>query len=354
MTAFLGPLRAAAPAAKLATALAALALVGAGTAMLILVPARARTAALEARLTTLRLELGRVRAAVTHLARHRVERAEMEARLEVVKEKLPAEREIPALYRSTYDTAASTGLAVSLFQPRDPRGLDSYTEIPISITAEGTYHQFGTFLERLARLTRVVTVNALKLSRLERTGVSLRAEMTLATYVYRPAVIPPAPGAPPAPLAITQRGAPARTTAPVVTAIPAGRAIAPKSVAAESLPSPQPLALAAQWPGPPGYASRGRRDPFESVSPLDVEKLPPAIPRRSAIASATLTGIVRGPQGPLALVEMPDGSGHVLRPGDGMDEARLLRIEEDAAVFEVPPRPGLVSERIILALGQAK
>jgi type IV pilus assembly protein PilO len=313
MTALLGPLRTAPWAAKLAIALVALGLLGAGATLLSLAPARARTAALEGRLTALQSEIAGARRAAADLARSRAERAEMERRLETVRHRLPAEREIPSLYRSTYDAAFSTGLAVSLFQPRDPRLLDYYAEIPISITAEGTYHQLAQFLERLSGLPRVVTVSALQVSRGERPGASLRAEMTLATYVYRP----PAPAAP--------RAAPAATTA----------------------------ADMGRPPAPERYSPRGRRDPFQGTAPVSAGASSGA-DRRSAAASATLTGIVRGPQGPLALVEMPDGVGHVLRPGDGFEAARLLRIDRDAAVFEIRSGSGSVGEQIILSLGQAR
>jgi type IV pilus assembly protein PilO len=77
--------------------------------------------------------------------------------------------------------------------------MDFYTEIPILVTAEGGYHQVGAFFERIARLPRVVKVGEAKLSGLSRATDPLRAEITLATYTYRPPGSPPAPKAPGAP-----------------------------------------------------------------------------------------------------------------------------------------------------------
>ena len=313
------------PARKLAIALTAFGLVSAAATLLVLVPVRARTVALEARLTVLEPEMVQARDAVRDLFRHRRERVQQAQRLEAIGRKLPIGREIPRLYRNTYEAAFATGLAVTLFQPRDPRWLDYYAEIPISITAEGTYHQLGKFFERLAAFPRIVTVSGFKMSRLDRPGASIRADVTLTTYVYRPA----SPAAP--------------TPATVPKAIAAARS------SPSAFPAREPRASAA-----PAYSSRGRRDPFGGVLPPRVEEPPATARHRSSIASARLTGIVRGPQGLLALVELPDGIGHVLRQGDGIGEARLLRIDKDAVVFETPARPGLIGEQIVLALGRAR
>jgi hypothetical protein len=53
-------------------------------------------------------------------------------------------------------------------------------------------------------------------------------------------------------------------------------------------------------------------------------------------------------------VELPDGTGYILRAGDGIGEARLIRIGPDGAVFDVLPTAGRGAERIVLALGPAK
>jgi type IV pilus assembly protein PilO len=191
MTALLARARTASAALKLALAWPFLIVISAGIYLFVVSPARARTAALEVRLAALQRDVTQARTAVKDLESSRLETIELEGRLESLKETLAAEREIPPLYRIVYDAAASTGLAVSLFQPREPRLQDYYTEIPISVTAEGTYHQLGQFFGRVARFPRVVTVDNLKMTGLERSQASLRAEMTLATYVYRPRGAPP-------------------------------------------------------------------------------------------------------------------------------------------------------------------
>jgi type IV pilus assembly protein PilO len=72
-------------------------------------------------------------------------------------------------------------------------------EIPITLSAEGSYHQLAKFFERVAGLPRVVTVNDFKMSGLVKAKNPMKADMTLATYMYRPssAPAPVKPGAQP-------------------------------------------------------------------------------------------------------------------------------------------------------------
>ena len=70
---------------------------------------------------------------------------------------------------------------------------DYYSEIPIAVNAEASYHQLGEFFERVAKLARVVNVTEIKLSGLNRPRNPVRAELVLATYMYRPVGAAPAP-----------------------------------------------------------------------------------------------------------------------------------------------------------------
>src|SRR5467141_1362670 len=152
---------------------------------LLLSPVQLEVTALEARRQQLATELALARSQVT----------ELQAKLDSLKAKLPTEKETPALYRAVSEAAQGSGLGVSLFQPREPKPKDYVAEIPITITAEGGYHQLGLFFEKVAGLERVVKAGEMKLTGLVKGRSALRAELTLATYMYRDA--PPAkPGAP--------------------------------------------------------------------------------------------------------------------------------------------------------------
>jgi type IV pilus assembly protein PilO len=168
-------------------------------AFLLIMPISERIKVQEARKQQLATEIATVRAQVAELQRFRREVADLQAKLELLKVKLPTEKETPALYKSLSEAAQGAGLGVSLFQPREARPRDYVAEIPITITAEGGYHQLGQFFEKVAGLPRVVKVGEMRLTGLQKSRNALRADMTLATFMYRDVVPAPKPGAVPAP-----------------------------------------------------------------------------------------------------------------------------------------------------------
>ena len=171
----------------------------AGGYFLLLSPKMAVVADLRQQRAAKETEMLQSRALAASLARFKQEAQVLRARLETAKERLPSEKEIPGLYRQVSDLAYQTGMAVSLFQPRDPATKDIYLEVPISISAEAGYHQLGTFLDRIARLSRIVNLTDMKITGISRPTGTIRADLTLATYVFRPegAPPPPVPGARP-------------------------------------------------------------------------------------------------------------------------------------------------------------
>ena len=164
-------------------------------------PIQLRIEALVQRKNQVTTEVTQARAQVAEIERFRREIAELEKRLALLKDRLPSEKETPTLYRALSSAAEQAGLGVSLFQPKEARAKDVVSEIPITLSAEGNYHQLAKFFERVAGLPRVVTVNDFKMAGLAKTKNSMKADMTLATYMYRPgsAPAPAPPGAPVAP-----------------------------------------------------------------------------------------------------------------------------------------------------------
>ena len=149
-----------------------------------------------------RAEVLKAKADEANLRPFRAQAEALRKRLDLAKERLPSEREIPLVYRQVSDLATQSGLGVSLFQPKPPEDRDVLSEVPILVTAECTYHQLGAFLERVGKMPRIVSLGEFRLIGIDRPTGTLRAEMTLATYTFRPEGAPPPPakpGAPPAP-----------------------------------------------------------------------------------------------------------------------------------------------------------
>src|SRR4029453_13463949 len=84
---------------------------------LLLAPARDEVAQLRAQLSSLQTEITRNRATVADLLKYRREAAELEARLNALKDRLPGEKEIPTLYRAVSDAATAPAPGRSLLPP---------------------------------------------------------------------------------------------------------------------------------------------------------------------------------------------------------------------------------------------
>jgi type IV pilus assembly protein PilO len=208
MPAFLAPLADAPRPQKIIFGVVGLAIIGAASWFLLLSPLRTRVEGLRTQRETVEKDLVQARAIAADVARFRRDIATLEQTLSALTVRLPDERETPPLYRAISDAAYSAGLSVTLFQPKEAQVRDYYAEIPIVFNAEGSYHQFGTFLERVARLPRVVNVGDLRISGIAAPArdpkappaptVSgpIRGELVLAIYTYRPVGAPPVPKAP--------------------------------------------------------------------------------------------------------------------------------------------------------------
>jgi type IV pilus assembly protein PilO len=182
---------------KIALGVIAIAVIVGGGYFFLVSPARLTVADLRARHESLAIEVAQNEAIAANLAKFRAEALELRRRLGAIRERLPVAKEIPHLYRTVSNLAHQSGLSVVLFQPREPQPKEFYAEVPITVNAEVGYHQLGTFFERLARLPRIVNVSDLKLSAVNRPTGSVRADMTLVTYLFNNVDSPePKPGGP--------------------------------------------------------------------------------------------------------------------------------------------------------------
>jgi len=191
---------------KVAIGLIGLVAVGALGFFLLIQPKWDERDALWNRNETLRAKVVQARADEANLRPFRVQAAALRKRLEAAQERLPLEREVPRLYRQVSDLAVQSGLGLALFQPKAPEEKAILTELPIAVISESGYHQLGVFFDKVGRLPRIVNLGDFRMSGIERSTGSVRAELTLTTYVFRPEGAPPPsvkPGQPgqPAPAA---------------------------------------------------------------------------------------------------------------------------------------------------------
>ncbi|MBW2406039.1 MAG: type 4a pilus biogenesis protein PilO [Deltaproteobacteria bacterium] len=102
----------------------------------------------------------------------KLKNAEME--FKIVMKKLPEKKEIPGLLSSVSQSGRDAGLEFLLFQPEPEQNKDFYAEIPVSIKVTGNYHNVALFFDKVARLSRIVNIDDIKMT-------STKGDMSLMT-----------------------------------------------------------------------------------------------------------------------------------------------------------------------------
>ncbi len=87
-------------------------------------------------------------------------------RLNELKEQLPEEKEISSLLKQTSDLSVAAGLEIKSWRPGAKKMHSSgiVSEIPVAVSASGTYHEFAAFLSSLTRLNRIVNIMDIKMA----------------------------------------------------------------------------------------------------------------------------------------------------------------------------------------------
>lgn len=73
------------------------------------------------------------------------------------------------------------------FQPGGFAKRDFYSEWPINVNLEGTYHELALFFDRLARFSRIINVDSARISTLRSTRgtpYTITTNFTMKTFVY--------------------------------------------------------------------------------------------------------------------------------------------------------------------------
>ena len=108
---------------------------------------------------------------------------EAKANFEIAKKKLPQTSEIPNLLANITASGQASGLQFLLFQPKNETRKDFYAQIPVSIKVKGEYRSVALFYERLARLSRIVNVQNIKM-RPGKDSSQLTTNCTAVTYRF--------------------------------------------------------------------------------------------------------------------------------------------------------------------------
>ena len=157
-------------------------------------------------LAKLRQEIDRGLATAKRLPEFRREVGSLEAQLERLRAVLPEEQDVADLLRRVQAMATQSNLAILGFAPKAVAKKQLHAEWPIGLKLEGSYHDLGSFLERVSKFPRIINVGDIKIESrtTQSSGSTVTAECTATTFVLlkEPASDPTAkPGTPAVPAA---------------------------------------------------------------------------------------------------------------------------------------------------------
>jgi type IV pilus assembly protein PilO len=157
-------------------------------------------AAREAQLATLRANIDRGLTTARRLPEFRREVEQLETQLDRLRAVLPEEQDVADLLRRVQAMATQSRLTIRGFTPRAVTRRQMHAEWPIGLELEGTYHDLGTFLERVSKFPRIINVGDIKIRAQDQPtgGGTVTAECTATTFVLldaQPAAAPAPAGA---------------------------------------------------------------------------------------------------------------------------------------------------------------
>lgn len=116
----------------------------------------------QTRLNALRGDIARGVATARRLPEFESQVAQLEQRLENLKQVLPEEKDVADILRRIQGLATQSNLAIQRFTPQVPVQQALYAEIPYRLEAEGTYHNLGYFFDRISKFPRIINVSAIQ------------------------------------------------------------------------------------------------------------------------------------------------------------------------------------------------
>jgi len=108
---------------------------------------------------------------------------QMEVQLAQMLKKLPATHETPGLLDDITFIATAAGLKISSIRWGNEVEKEFYTELPLYIDVDGSYHQFGKFVSDVANLPRIVSLHEFDINK--RDGELLAFNLVAKTYRYK-------------------------------------------------------------------------------------------------------------------------------------------------------------------------
>ena len=144
-----------------------------------------RLATSESKELELRREFERKAFEALNVGAYKLQLQEMRDSFGALVSQLPSDTEVPGLLEDISAKGELNGLAIESIDLLDEVREEFYVELPISIEAEGSYHDLGAFISGMAGLPRIVTLHDFDIEMTGDDSSNLSMEITAKTYRYR-------------------------------------------------------------------------------------------------------------------------------------------------------------------------
>jgi len=139
----------------------------------------------ERQLADLQNKIQEGRAAKQQLPKFRDEVHQLEVELDKLLRILPARRNTPDLLRRIRSLAEQGDFSLTRFTPGNLTDKEFFSEWPIGISVDGTYHNLALFFDRISRFSRIINIEDLTIGALASGPHTITASFTAKTFVYK-------------------------------------------------------------------------------------------------------------------------------------------------------------------------
>lgn len=166
---------------------------------LYVMPMRAEMVQRQRKLDALQVDIRKSQAIAQRLPQFRAEVADLEMRLETLKNVLPEEKDMGDLLRRLQTLAVQSNLTIRSFKPSPtPVAKQLHAEVPINLQLDGAYHNLGLFFDRVSKFPRLIHISGIDIKGKDRQepNSTITADCVATTYVLlenkKPAAAPAA------------------------------------------------------------------------------------------------------------------------------------------------------------------
>lgn len=148
-------------------------------------PQHEALALLQAELEQKRSEVAQAERDQIELERFQGEVDDLNNRLQALSAVLPERQEAAALLRRLVTFAQQSNLTLRAFRPQAPVIREMHSEWPIRLELDGTYHNLGSFFDRVSKFPRIINISdvIIRAKEAPELNLTITVECTATTFV---------------------------------------------------------------------------------------------------------------------------------------------------------------------------